>query len=324
MGLTRLGPVAHLGEVKISPAAPWWRAVAWIAAVAPIVADPLPTPDHVVIVVEENHSYEEIFGNAAAPYINSLAASGAVFTQSYGIGHPSQPNYLQLFSGSNQGVTDNTVPAPGSPFATDNLGSLLIGAGLTFAGYSEGLPSVGSLVASSGAYQRKHNPWSDFSNVPAGDNLPFTSFPDGTHYADLATVSIVVPDQNHDMHDGTIAAADSWLQTNLGLVIDWLQDNNGLFILTFDEDDSSALNHILTFAKGPMVVPGQYDQTVDHHNLLRTVEDMYGLGYAGNSAEVAPFTSDAFAVPEASDAMAFGAAGLVLAGAWEVRRRRRS
>ena len=69
------------------------------------VANGVPRPDHVVIVIEENHSYGEIIGSSFAPYINSLATRGALFTQSYAITHPSQPNYLDLFSGSNQGVS---------------------------------------------------------------------------------------------------------------------------------------------------------------------------------------------------------------------------
>src|SRR5215475_2202688 len=105
------------------------------------VANVVPRPDHVVIVIEENHSYSEIIGSFAAPYINSLVAQGALFTQSYAITHPSQPNYLDIFSGFNQGVTNDSCP---HYFATDNLGLYLLNASLSFAGYSEDLPSIGS------------------------------------------------------------------------------------------------------------------------------------------------------------------------------------
>src|SRR5206468_10113119 len=62
----------------------------------------LPKPDHIVIVIEENHSYSQIMGSDSAPYINFLAnnAYSVVFTNSYGATHPSQPNYLDLYSGS--------------------------------------------------------------------------------------------------------------------------------------------------------------------------------------------------------------------------------
>jgi len=127
------------------------------------VANGVPRPDHVVIVIEENHSFSQIIGSPDAPYINSLVAQGALFTQSYAITHPSQPNYLDIFSGSNQGVTDDSCP---HYFITDNLGLYLLNASLTFAGYSEDLPSVGSLVCTSGAYARKHAPWVNFTNIP--------------------------------------------------------------------------------------------------------------------------------------------------------------
>src|SRR5213593_4577719 len=102
------------------------------------------SPSHVVVVIEENHSYDQIIGNRDAPFINKLAAAGALFTDAHGIQHPSQPNYLALFSGSTQGITGDGA-VRGTPLTTPNLGAALIAGGYTFAGYSEGLPAVGSL-----------------------------------------------------------------------------------------------------------------------------------------------------------------------------------
>ena len=79
------------------------------AGAAPAAAG-LPRPDHVVVVIEENHGYSQIIGSSSAPYINSLAKQGASFTQSFAVTHPSEPNYLALFSGSTQGVTDDSCP----------------------------------------------------------------------------------------------------------------------------------------------------------------------------------------------------------------------
>src|ERR1700679_1624880 len=134
----------------------------------------LPKPDHIIIVMEENHDYSDIIGNAQAPYINSLAQSGASFTDSHAITHPSQPNYLELFSGSTQGVTDDSCP---HSFAVDNEASQLIAAGKSFVGYSEGLPNQGPLVCTSGEYARKHSPWTNFTNLPTTTNEPYTVFP---------------------------------------------------------------------------------------------------------------------------------------------------
>ena len=72
----------------------------------------IPRPSHVVIVVEENESADDIIGSSDVPYINSLAQQGAVFTNASGVSHPSQPNYLALFSGSTHGLSSNYVRIP--------------------------------------------------------------------------------------------------------------------------------------------------------------------------------------------------------------------
>src|SRR6267378_4115525 len=49
----------------------------WLAA-----QTPLPRPDHIVIVIEENHSFGEIVGESEAPFINnSLIKDGALLTR---------------------------------------------------------------------------------------------------------------------------------------------------------------------------------------------------------------------------------------------------
>ncbi|MDT5310837.1 MAG: phosphatidylinositol-3-phosphatase, partial [Mycobacterium sp.] len=102
----------------------------------------IPTPAHVVIVVEENRSQSNIIGNKSAPYINQLAANGAMMAQSFAEVHPSEPNYYALFAGSTLGITKNTCPVDGGN--TPNLGSELLAAGYSFAGFAESLPAAGS------------------------------------------------------------------------------------------------------------------------------------------------------------------------------------
>ncbi len=245
----------------------------------------LPLPTHIVIVVEENHGYSEIIGSSQAPYINTLADEGASFTSSHAITHPSQPNYLALFSGSTQGITDDSCP---HTFSAANLGSELIAAKKTFTGYSEGLPSTGSTVCTSGEYARKHAPWTDFSNIPSSDSVPFSKFP--TNYANLPTISFVIPDLLDDMHDGTIQQGDSWLQTHLQGYVTWAKTNNSLLIVTFDEDQGTTTNQIATIFVGPMVKTGKYSEYINHYNVLRTLEAIYGLPYAGKSSSVKTIT----------------------------------
>jgi len=90
------------------------------------------------------------------------------------------------------------------------------------------------------------------------------------------------------MHNGTdpsrITIADNWMYNNLNDYIQWAKTHNSLFILTFDEDDGSHNNHIVTIFAGPMVAAGQYSNHIDHYSILRTIEDMYGLPYAGNAS----------------------------------------
>jgi len=253
------------------------------------LADGLPVPAHVVVVIEENHAAGQIIGSVSAPYMNALAQSGADFTQSFDITHPSQPNYLALFSGSTHGVTDDSCPAPGSPYAEPNLAAGLVAAGKTFTGYSEDLPSAGSTTCNAGDYARKHNPWVDFSNMPASANQPFTAFR-STSYAQLPTVSFVVPNLQHDMHDGTVLQADEWLKQYIGGYVDWAQDHDSLLVLTWDEDDETAVNRIPTLFVGPMVKAGSYATHITHYDVLRTIEEMYGVTPTGQAASATPIT----------------------------------
>ena len=140
-----------------------------------LAAGVLPTPSHVVIVIEENRSQANIIGNKSAPFINALAAGGALMAQSFAETHPSEPNYLALFAGDTFGVTKDACPVNAG--AAPNLASELLAAGYTFGGYAEDLPAVGSPVCSAGKYARKHVPWTNFSNVPPANSVPFSAFP---------------------------------------------------------------------------------------------------------------------------------------------------
>jgi acid phosphatase len=256
---------------------------------AQTVAATVPTPDHIVVVMEENHSYSDIIGNTAnAPYVNSLASGGASLTSSFGVTHPSEPNYMALFSGSTDGLTADTCPV--SAGGTANLGSELLAAGKTFKGYSDGLPSTGSTTCTSGSYARKHAPWINFSNVPAADSVPFTSFPSSSDYASLPALSFVIPNLDHDMHNGTIAQADTWLNSNLSAYATWAKTHNSLLIVTWDEDDYTESNQIPTIFYGAHVKTGTYNEQINHYNVLATLEQIYGLTKVGASASAAPIT----------------------------------
>ena len=250
-------------------------------------ATSVPRFDHIVLVMFENHAYSQINGSSSAPYFNSLASQGAKFTKSYAITHPSQPNYIALFSGSTQGVTSDDCP---KNFTGTNLQSQLVGAGLTFKGYSESMPSNGYTGCSSGNYQRKHNSWVDFSSVPAASNLTYASFLSSSNYASLPTVAFVTPNMCNDMHDCSVGTGDTWLKNNLDAYAQWAKTHNSLLIVTFDEDNRLALNQIFTVFVGAHVVTGSYSEQINHYNVLRTIEGAYGLPGINGAASLSPIT----------------------------------
>jgi hypothetical protein len=246
----------------------------------------VPQFDHVVLVMFENKASSQITASSA-PYFTSLAAQGASFSQSYAITHPSQPNYIALFSGATQGVTNDDCP---KNFSGTNLGAQLIAAGKTFKGYSESMPSNGYTGCSSGTYKRKHNSWVDFGNVPAASNLTYASFPGSASYASLPTVAFVTPNMCNDMHDCSIATGNGWLQKNLDAYAQWAKTHDSLLIVTFDEDNSASLNHIHTTFVGAHVRAGTYSEKITHYTVLRTLEAAYGLSAIGGAASVSPIT----------------------------------
>jgi acid phosphatase len=266
----------------------WPNVAAAVAATVVSVSVPeaaaqsIPTPAHIVIVVEENHSNANVIGNKSAPFMNQLATNGALMTQSYAETHPSEPNYLAMFAGDTFGLTSDACPVNAG--AAPNLGAELLKAGHTFAGFSEDLPAVGSPVCAAGKYARKHVPWANFTNVPPEASAPFTAFSARTDYGSLPTVSFVIPNLDNDMHDGTIAQADTWLATNLARYANWAVANNSLLIVTWDEDDNGPNNQIPTMIYGDNVRPGAYAEPINHYNVLSTVEQMYGLSKTGLAA----------------------------------------
>jgi hypothetical protein len=150
----------------------------------------IPQYSHVVVVIEENHAYHQMIGSANAPYLNQLAKGGVLFTNSHGIGHPSQPNYLVLFSGSTQGVKGDECLQGVTPFKTPNLGEALIDKHFTFKGYAETMPSTGYLDCTyrydgrtlGHLYARKHAPWVNWlgigiNTIPLSSSVPMTEFP---------------------------------------------------------------------------------------------------------------------------------------------------
>jgi phosphatidylinositol-3-phosphatase len=267
----------------------------------------LPKPDHIIILMEENHGFDEVIGSPNAPFITQLSKDGALFTDSHGVTHPSQPNYLAMFSGSTQGVIGDDCLGNVTPYTTPNLGALLLANGFTFRGYAQTLPEAGSTVCASqkstltGAdlYARKHCPWVNWqgdgeNNFSDSVSRPMTDFP--KDFSKLPTVAFVIPDMDHDMHNigapgdaAAIQRGDQWLKENLAAYVEWAKTHNSLLILTFDEDDFKTINHIPTIIVGGPAKPGKYNEHINHYNILHTVEAMYGIS-AKDTTDAEPVT----------------------------------
>jgi hypothetical protein len=268
--------------------------LACAAFIAPSAAGAatLPRPAHVVVVIEENHTLAQIVDSGRAPYLASLARSGALFTDAHGDTHPSLPNYFALFAGL-QNTNGDGCPGRGVPPSAPNLGSELYAAHDTFVGYAESLPAEDWKGCWAGSYARKHVPWAQFDNLPRSASEPFSAFP--ANLDALPTVAFVIPNVEDDMHDGTVAQADAWARKHLDPLVRWAATHDTLVILTMDEGYDKTNSIPIVFV-GPMVRRGRYGERIEHLRVLRTLEDMYGLAPTGAAAHVAPI-SDCWRAP---------------------------
>ncbi len=82
-----------------------------VAAEGPVPKG-IPHLDHVFVIMMENHSYQQVVGNPAMPYINGLISEKKInlATNYYAVGHPSLTNYLEIVGGSNFGVRSDNAP----------------------------------------------------------------------------------------------------------------------------------------------------------------------------------------------------------------------
>ena len=235
---------------------------------------PVPRLAHVVVIVLENKNVDQV---RSAPYLASLIERGASFSDYHAIAHPSQPNYLALWSGSTLGVRSNACPAPGSPFKVENLGHACESAGLAWRAYVEDLPSPGSPACKGKNYARKHAPWTNFANLDHQNERPFSEFAVDAAARRLPALAFVVPNLCNDAHNCPFSVTDAWLAANVPAMLEAIGPK-GVVAITFDEDDGGRANRVLTVVAGAPVKPGYVSaRTVSHYTLLRTVCDALGL-----------------------------------------------
>ena len=243
----------------------------------------VPALDHVLVIVMENKNYDQV---RTAPYIAQLLTRGASFSNYRAIMHPSQPNYVALWSGSTQNVMNNQCPASGTPWMAENLGHLCEAKGLEWRSYAEELPAAGATdcQAASGLYSRKHDPWTNFGNLNHQNERPYADLALDITAGKLPALAFVIPDNNNNMHSSPVSVGDTWLSKNMPRMLDAVGPN-GIVVLTWDEDDHGSANQILTVIVGAPVQGGFVSvRAVTHYTLLRTICDALRLPSPGAAA----------------------------------------
>jgi acid phosphatase len=274
-------------------------AVAWFgsrsAAKASIARTNLtPTPSgapavvpqfgHVFTIILENRSSVNVLNSAQAPYLNQLADKYGVADAYQAVAHPSQPNYLALFSGSTQNVTDDAHHDLTAPTIADQLEA----AGKSWRVYAENVPAdcFTGMTANggqdgSGTYARKHEPAISFTSISGSPTRCANVRPMADFDPAAANYSLIVPNMCNDAHDCPLSTADAWLKKLVPQILDspaW--KDGGVLFITFDEADTQdrVVNRVATLVIAPSVVPGtKSSQPHSHYSLLRTVQDGLGL-----------------------------------------------
>ncbi len=269
---------------------------------------PTPTPvptstaiKHVFIVVMENHSYNEVWNTSSAPYITSLGKAYARATNYHAITHPSLPNYLDIFGGSNYSITTDCNPSSSCHINATNLADNLEAKGLTWKGYMESMPSL-CYITTSGSYAPKHNPFVYFDDIRNNatrcnaHDVAYTALANDLKSASTTpNFAMITPNLCNDMHDCSVSTGDTWLKNNLPAILNSpaCTVDKCLLVLTWDEDDSSQGNQVLTIFAGSGAKTGGATSSVSytHFSLLRTVENIFGLPtQTANDAAASPMT----------------------------------
>ena len=239
----------------------------------------------VIVVVEENHSIAQIIGSPQAPFLNRLAAKGALLTSYFAITHPSLPNYIAMVSGDTQEITSDcggcNVDAP-------NLVDQLEAAGISWKAYMEGLPAPCSDAHTAGAYAKKHDPFMYFDSIRGDPGrcakvVPLDRLDTDLAAGQLPRLVFVTPNLEHDMHgtgaggaDTTlVAAADRWLEGFSGKLAGSSAWRDGTrLVVTWDEGAGgektgccglAAGGRVAAIVTGPGVVPARDDATYSHY-----------------------------------------------------------
>ena len=267
----------------------------------------VPQSDHVFVLMEENHSYEQVIGNSAMPYLNSLAKSYAVAANYDANSHYSIPNYFWITTGKYVTLNDTTTQM----FDVDNVTRYLSSAGKTWKAYEETLPYAGYVGPSKGNYLKNHDPFSYFTDVVNSSEkvniVPFTQLATDILNNNLPAYAFIKPNGADDGHNGSLSTADTWLKNNLAHLLaspPFQPGGNGILFITFDESvdsdcrplttcpslpENGGGGRVATLVIGPLVKTGYKSSTFyQHPSVLKTMLLALGISGAPGAAQSAP------------------------------------
>ena len=259
----------------------------------------IPAFDHILIILFENHDYNEVIGNQDMPVFNRLAQQYSLLTNYYAVAHPSLPNYIALIGGDTFGINSDCADC----FVNQpSLPDLIEASGRSWKTYQEDMPGP-CHVGFTGQYDLNHNPFLYFDPIRKDSVrcdrsvVPLTDLKQDLNAKQLPNYAFIMPDLCHSGHDCSLAEADAWL----GNMVSNLQDSsalgkNYLLFVLFDENsaDQSPKNPTCCGAGGrvaavvvsPQAKTGFQDTTaLSHYSLLRTILLSWGLPRLGLSED---------------------------------------
>lgn len=278
-------------------------AVLSCVAYAPPPATALTRPAKVLTIVLENHSAGQAV--AQMPYLRQLGMQYGYTTGYHAVAHPSLPNYLALAGGTTYGVVDDNGPAA-HPIHGSSVFDQAVARGRTAKTYAESMPSP-CAMGNAGQYVPRHNPWTYYADATSRANCRRWDVPAGTpsggalrtdiRNGTLPTVGLLVPNMCHDGHDCPLSTADGWLHGWLPIVMAGPDYTAGrlAIVVTFDEDDNTAANTVLTTVVSPYTHHVVSGEAYTHYSWTHYAEQLVGSA-ALNNAGSAPSLRPAFGI----------------------------
>jgi acid phosphatase len=264
-----------------------------VTSALPVRAAPA-ARSHVVVLVMENKEQGRVIGSPSAPFLNRLARRGGVATQSFGVRHPSLPNYIALVSGSTQGITDDCTSCTANG---PNIADQLEAAHRTWGAYLEGLPRPCARPAFAGRYAKKHDPFAYDDKIAASAarcrrRVPLRRRADDIRGDRLPDFAFIAPDLCNDTHDCSVRTGDRFLARVVPAVLSALGPH-GFLVVTYDEGNSdsgccggSHGGRIATLVAGNDVRRGtRMTQPIDHYGVLASIEEAFGLPRLGAAGD---------------------------------------